>query len=117
MREHRGGEKPGFADPDHRARRERTRRIEPGVVEACDDMRVGALRFALLDAREQAGHREGIVIGPLDRGRPERGLDRADDGIRPRGLRGGCRDHLGHRGGRVRIDDVQSHGFHLPLAL
>ena len=78
--------------PDDRRVGERARRIEPGVVEAGDDVRVGALRFALRDPLEQARHREGIVIGALDRRRSERGLDRADDRIRPRGLRRGVRD-------------------------
>ena len=108
MGQHRGSEKSGFADADHRRVGERARRVEPGVVEACDHMRIRAFRFAFLDALEQSRHREGVIVGALDRGRAERGFDGADDRVRPRSLCGGGGDDLGHRRGRVRVDDIQS---------
>ena len=57
---------------------QRAGRVQPGIVETRDHVRVRALRLALGDAFEQARHREGIVIGALDRGRTEGGFDRPD---------------------------------------
>ncbi len=113
VRQQAGEMKARFADADHRRIRQCARRIEPGVVETRDHMRVRALRVALGDAREDARHREGIVIGALDRGRAERGFHCTDDRIGPRGLSGSRRDGFGHGRGGVAVDDVEAHGFRL----
>ena len=47
--------KGGLADADDRRIRQRARRIEPGIVEAGDDMRVRARRLALPDSPSRPG--------------------------------------------------------------
>ena len=74
----------GLADADHRRPGQRPRRVEAGVVEAGDDVRVGARRLALADFGEQARQAERPVEEALDRDRPARRGRRRDLGPRRR---------------------------------
>ena len=54
----------GLADADHRCRGEAAGGIEPGVVEAGDDVAVDAAPLALGDCHEQPGNRSASSKNP-----------------------------------------------------
>lgn len=101
----------GFPDADHRRFRGGTRGVEAGVVEAGDDVGVGAVAVGVADAAEHAGHGEGFVVKALDRDRAHRGLARIDQSVGQGDAACRSGDLRRHRRGGVGIDDVQPHQF------
>jgi hypothetical protein len=99
-----------LADSDDRLGRQRTGRIEAGIVKAGDNVRVCACRFTLGNPLQQSGHGISIVIDTLDRCRAKSGGLGADPRARTRNGSGGFRDRLRHRSGGVGIDNVEKHG-------
>src|SRR6266404_5754815 len=74
----------GLADTHDGRRGQRAGRVEPGVVEAGDDVRAHALRFPLRDLGEQAGDGERVVVEAFD----ALGTDRRVHGDDARARRG-----------------------------
>ena len=59
-----------LANPDHRKRCDRSRGIEPGVIETGDDAGVGV--GCVQQCLDQAGNGKGFIIKSFDRDRPHR---------------------------------------------
>ena len=97
--------KGGLTDPQHRRSGQRAGGVEPRVVEAGDDVSRDAARLALADLREEAGHRERLVVVALDRAGPISGLTAVIRVPREATASAAARDLVRHRCGRIRIDD------------
>ena len=107
--EHAGRMKGGLADTDHRRTRDAARGIEPGVVEAGDDMRVdpaGLLRFR--DARQQSRHGKGAVVKPSIEAGPNSGSVATILTSAARRPSRRAAIALRHGRGRVRVDNMKT---------
>ena len=98
-----------LADTDDGRRSDLACGIEPGIVEARNDVRIGSRRIRFAHFHEQARQRHRLVEVAFDRDRPRRRRDGFDG-------RAGCcsffrraLDRRRHRGGGVRIDDPDAH--------
>ena len=96
-----------LADADDRRVGDAARSVEPGVVEAGND--VGIAVGCLLHLADHARNREDLVEIAFDARRTVAGIDRDDLGARRRRPARRFADLGGHRSGRVRIDDKYAH--------
>jgi hypothetical protein len=107
----------GLGDPEHRPARDAARGVDPGIVEAGDDVAVEPRRLTLAHLVEQARDGERLVVVAFDAGRPHDRGGRRDLGAE---VRDGTRSRVDlcrHRARGVRVDDENAHATRSPTWL
>jgi N-carbamoyl-L-amino-acid hydrolase len=112
--EHAGEMECRLGNTNDRRMRHRPRRIETGVIETGNHMRISTGLLRLQDPDEHTGHRKGTVHKAFDRRRTEIRLCHRYHDIGRCPHAGGGSNALRHARSRVRVDDMKPYHGELP---